>query len=768
MKRYKIACIGNYVPRQCGIATFTRDMTESLIMNRRDNTPGADAFVVAMNDPNQTYDYPEIVKYTIRQEYQKDYLEAAKFINYSNAEICLIQHEFGIFGGRNGIHVLSLINNLEIPLFVTFHTVLKNPSDNARIIIQEIGKKAAKIVVMSKMAIDFLVDIYHLPRQKIELIPHGVPDFDFTKRKTYLKKLKLEKRKSLLTFGLLSKDKGIETVIQALPEVIKKHPDTVYIVLGKTHPNVVRSVGEEYRNYLKLLVEKLNLRKHVYFYDKYVSNEELFEYLSAIDIYITPYLNEAQITSGTLSYAIGAGAAVISTPYWHARELLSEGRGKLFDFKDSVSLSKILNDLFDHPEELIKIRKKAYQYGRKTIWPEIGSLYLKLVAEILKSHQELKSDEESVINPLVLPEFCLEHVQRLTDGTGIIQHAKYIIPNFKEGYCLDDNARALLMSLMVFKQRESKEASKLISVYLSFIYYMQNEDGTFRNHLSFKRDYIDEKGSEDAFGRTIWALGYLIKHPPNQPFFDIAKEILSKSFPNFNDLKTIRGLANTIIGICSFLDIFPDDEETKQSLTEMSNKIVQSYHKYQTDGWNWFEPILSYDNGIIPLALLYAYEKLGDETILNIARESMDFLEKVTMDKGYLSPVGNSNWYKKGGERSRFAQQPIDAAAMVLMYYQAFLVSNDKAFLKQMFKSYMWFLGENHLNRPLYDFKTCGCSDGLEENGINHNQGAESIIVYKIAHLTVLSAYEHEVKQIKRIPDKGGPPLDKRKQPPNK
>ncbi|MFC2170274.1 glycosyltransferase, partial [Acidobacteriota bacterium] len=525
-------------------------------------------------------------------------------------------------------------------------------------------------------------------------------------------------------------------------------PEIIYIILGKTHPNVVRSSGEEYRNYIKLLVEKNDLRKHVYFFDKYVSNEELFGYLSAIDIYITPYLHEAQITSGTLSYAIGAGAAVVSTPYWHAKELLSDGRGKIFNFKDSNTLADLLINLFDNPEELSRIRRKAYQYGRKTFWPEIGARYLELVANVLKTLPEVKIEEEPVVNPLVLPEFCLDHIHRLTDDTGILQHAKYIIPNFKEGYCLDDNARALLMLLMVFRQRKSEEAIKLISTYLSFINLMQNDDGTFKNYLSFNRDFIDQIGSEDSFGRTIWALAYLVKYPPNKPFFEIALEILTKSFSNFNRLKFIRGLANSIIGLCHFLKIFPDNKEMKNILQEMTYKIMKSYQKHKTDDWHWFEPVLAYDNGIIPLSLLYASEEIGDENILKVAYESIEFLEKVTLREGHLSLVGSDNWYKKGGDRSRFAQQPIDAAAIVLMFYKAYLISKDKTFLKKMLTSYMWFLGENDLNKPLYDFKTCGCSDGIESSCLNRNQGAESIIMYKIAHMAVLLAYEQEIDQI--------------------
>ncbi|MBN1271115.1 MAG: glycosyltransferase family 4 protein [Candidatus Aminicenantes bacterium] len=749
MKKYKIAFIGNYIPRQCGIATFTRDLTESLIKINREKNIKAEAFVVAMNDQNQTYAYPEIVKFTVRQEYQRDYLEAAKFINYSNAEICILQHEFGIFGGENGIYILPLIHELQIPLIVTFHTVLKNPSEKEMMIVREIGKKAEKIVVMSKLAVDFLINIYNLQKQKIKLIEHGVPDFDFIQRKTYKKKLNLENKKSLLTFGLLSRDKGLETVIQALPRVVKKHPEIVYVILGKTHPNVVRSSGEEYRNYLKLLVERNNLRKHVYFYDKYVSNEELFGYLSAIDIYITPYLNEAQITSGTLSYAIGAGAAVVSTPYWHAKELLSDGRGMLFDFKDSDALADLLINLFNNPEKLSRIRKKAYQYGRKTVWPEIGARYLQLVADVLKKGPEVRIKEEPVVNPLILPEFCLDHVQRLTDDTGILQHAKYIIPNFKEGYSLDDNARALLMFLMVFRQRKNKEALKFITTCLSFINLMQNDDGTFKNYLSFNRNFIDQVGSEDSFGRTVWALGYLVKYPPNDLFFEIAEEILIKSFSNLMHLKSIRGMTNSIIGLCHFLKIFPDNKQIKIILKEMTYKIVKSYKNYKTDDWRWFEPILTYDNGILPLSLLHASEEIEDENILKIAYESIEFLEKATLVKGHLSLVGSDNWFKKGGDRSQFAQQPLDTTAMVLMFYQAYLVSRNKTFLKKMLKSYMWFLGENDINKPLYDFKTCGCSDGIESYGTNRNQGAESIIMYMIAHMAVLLAYEQEVDQIK-------------------
>ncbi|MBW2544369.1 MAG: glycosyltransferase [Deltaproteobacteria bacterium] len=739
MEKFKVACIGNYPPRECGIATFTRDLIDSV-----ERTNEAEGHIIAMNDRGQSYSYPEKVRYVIRQDYQQDYLKAVKFINHSDADICVLEHEFGIFGGDSGIYILPLIHRLEIPFIATLHTVLKKPSYNERAIIHEIGEEAEKVVVMSRLAIDFLTETYDVPRDKIELFEHGVPDFDPVQRNHYKKKIKLEKKKSLLTFGLLSRSKGIETVIQALPEVVRKHPDLIYIVLGKTHPAVVRVSGEEYRNYLRRLVEKNNLRKHVYFYDSFVSSTELFEYLSATDIYITPYLNKAQITSGTLAYAVGAGAAVISTPYWHAQELLADGRGRLFDFHDSNALAGILNELLDDPSALLELRQKAYDYGRRMTWPIIGRKYTRLIRDVVQSYPVINVKEESVVDPLVLPPFNLAHVRRLTDDTGIIQHARYSVPNRKEGYCLDDNARGLLMATMAYRQQKDPATLELLPVYLSYTDYMQNEDGSFRNFLSYNRNFLDEVGSEDSFGRTIWALGYLIHFSPNDAFFQLANELFSRAYPNLQNMHSIRGIANTIIGICHYLHRYPSDEGMNKTLRDMAYKIVVSYENESDQDWRWFEPALTYDNGIIPLALFHAHEITGDEKALAVARETADFLEKIIFRDEYLAPVGTEGWYQKGGQCAQYAQQAIDVMASVMMFYQAYVVTMDKHYLDRMFASFMWFLGENDLRIPLYDFETCGCCDGLESHGVNRNQGAESILAYLIAHLTVLRAHEHE------------------------
>jgi glycosyltransferase involved in cell wall biosynthesis len=744
----KIAYIGTYPPRECGIGTFTMNLYKSMVTNpampadgnesKKDTVEG---FIVAMNDHEQTYNYPEEVKLTIRQEHQRDYLEAVKFINLSGADICILEHEFGIFGGQSGIYILPLLHRLEIPLIVTLHTILKTPSYNEKAVLQEICKMAHKVVVMSHKAIKFLTSIYNVDKGKIAYIEHGVPDIQFSQEQSK-KDFKLENRKVLLTFGILSRNKGIETVIKALPKVIEKYPEVLYMVLGKTHPNVIRHSGEEYRNYLLRLVNSLKLGKHVFFLNEFVVQKELFKYLSASDIYITPYLNEAQITSGTLSYAVGVGSAVISTPYWHASELLADGRGRLFNFNDSDELSTIFMELLDHPEALKDLRKKAYDYGRTITWPKSGGKYVTLAKKILASKPEFVAEKETTIDPLVLPPFSLLHIKHLTDDTGIIQHAKFGIPNLKEGYCLDDNARALLMALMAYRQKKDCLALDLAPIYLSYIHYMQNKDGTFRNFLSFNRNFLDEMGSEDSFGRTIWALGYLLGHAPNDAYYQTGKMVFFDAAPNFEKLQSIRGIANSMVGISYYLRSNPNDDSMMERLRNLAGKLIKHFEANSSPEWKWFEPLLAYDNGMIPLALLHSAELLNDERITEVALETMNFLTGITLRDGYLSIIGNEKWYVKECERSVFAQQPIDALAMVLMYHQAFRLTKEKDYLTNLFSCFMWFMGENDLRMNLFDFETKGCCDGFEKYGVNRNQGAESSLAYLISHLVVLQAFE--------------------------
>ena len=741
----KFAYIGTFPPRQCGIGTFTKNLLSSMIKHVDADGKKHEGIVVAINDLNLNYEYPEVVKFTIRQEHQRDYIQAAKFINYSGSDICILEHEYGIYGGESGVYILPLLHRLEIPLMVTLHTVLKNPSYIEKAILQEIGKMADMIVVMSQKAIRFLTDVYQIPFEKIVQLEHGVPDLKFSPE-LIKKEFNLEKKKVLLTFGLISRNKGIETVIRALPQVVAKHSNTIYLILGKTHPNVIRHSGEEYRNYLKILIKTLNLENNVFFFNEFVNQKDLFRYLYATDIYITPYLNEAQITSGTLSYAVGTGAAVLSTPYWHAQELLADGRGRLFDFNNFNQLAEILLELLDKPDLLKTLRKKAYDYGRNITWPKIGKKYV-IVAEKIVAEKPVKIvQKETNIDPLLLPEFSLGHIRRMTDWTGIIQHAKYGIPNLKEGYCLDDNARALLMVLMAYRQKKDPLALELLPIYLSYIHYMQNKDGTFRNFLSFKRDYLDEVGSEDSFGRAVWALGYLLGNSPNDAYYQSGRMIFFEASQNFEKLQSIRGIANTMIGICYYLMTNKSDESMTEVLRKLTFRIIEQYDSESSPDWKWFEPILCYDNGILPLSLFYAYEFIHEEKVLNTAQETMNFLISINLKDGYLSLIGNQKWYRKGGERAYFAQQPVDTMAMVLMFYQAFIATKDKQYLNLMYTSFMWFLGENDLRMNLYDFETNGCCDGIEEYGINRNQGAESTLAYLISHLRILRGFEQLFK----------------------
>jgi glycosyltransferase involved in cell wall biosynthesis len=737
----KLAYIGTYPPRECGIGTFTKNLYKSMVKNSEISKDSIEGFIVAMNDHDQNYDYPEEVKFTIRQEHQRDYISAVKFINLSGADICILEHEFGIFGGQDGVYILSLLHRLEIPLIVTLHTIIKAPSYNEKAILVEICRMANKIIVMSHKAIEFLTSIYNIERDKIVFTDHGVPDIQFSQVQAK-EEFNLENKRVLLTFGFIGRNKGIETVIKAMPKVIEKYPDVLYMVLGKTHPNVLRYSGEEYRIYLQHLVKSLHLNNHVFFLNEYINQKELFKYLSAADIYITPYTNEAQITSGTLSYAIGVGSAVVSTPYWHASELLADGRGKLFDFNDSDGLSSILLELLGNPDELRNLRKKAYDYGRKITWPKTGEKYVVVAKKILEYKPNVLVKKEITIDPLILPPFSLAHIKRLTDDTGIIQHANFGIPNLKEGYCLDDNARALLMVLMAFRQKKNSLALDLSPIYLSYINYMQNKDGTFRNYLSFNRNFLDEVGSEDSFGRTIWALGYLLDNAPNDAYYQTGRSLFFNASPNFETLQSVRGIANTIVGISYYLMSNPSDDSMTERLRNLTYKLIEQFEENSSPEWQWFEPWLTYDNGMLPFALLHSAERLKESKIAEVGLKTMNFLTEITLKDGYFSAIGNEKWYNKGGERSIFAQQPVDTLAMVLMYHQAFHLTKDKEYLTKLFSCFMWFLGENDLRMNLFDFETKGCCDGFESYGVNRNQGAESSLAYLISHLTVLLAFE--------------------------
>ena len=740
----KIAYISTYPPRECGIATFNNNLLKAIGHDKK--SVSSDSFVVAMTDSEHidTYEYPNEVQYIIRQENQKDYTRAADYINTSLTDVCILEHEFGIYGGESGVYILPLIARLQKPLITILHTILKDPSYVQLTIIREIAKYSSKIVVMSQKAVGFLTTIYGISEDKIRLIEHGVPDLEPKADNPVKSSLGFKNKKVLFTFGLISRNKGLETVINALPAIVEKNPDTMYVILGTTHPGVIKNSGEEYRDSLKRLAKKLNVENNLIFINKFVSEEELYDYLTAADMYITPYLNEAQITSGTLSYAVGAGAAVISTPYWHAQELLARNRGKLFDFKDSTGLAHIVNELFENESLLNELKSNAYNYGLHLRWPNTGGVFIDTLREAITHAKQEKEEIKPIIDPDMMPAFSMAHIQRLTDDTGIVQHAKYGIPNLKEGYCLDDNARALIMVIQAWQQNKSKAALELLPVYLSYIQYMQCDDGNFRNFLSFRREYLDEIGTEDSFGRTVWSLGYLISNAPNNSYREFAKELFDKSVPHFSQLKHLRGLGNTMIGLANYLKAHPYDEGIVNEFNKLAEPLKAAYRANRTDNWHWYEEKMTYDNAIMPLALLSHYQITHDQESFDIAMESMDYLTAKTMSNGYLNPVGNDGWLFRDQEMALYDQQAIETMAMVLMYFKAYEITHNLEYIKQMYLSYQWFLGENSLRLPLYDYETKGCGDGLQTYGVNRNQGAESTLAYWISHLTVLKALEFE------------------------
>jgi len=730
----KIAVIGNYPPRKCGIATFTENFIQS-IFSVQDSFPekNIQVEVFAMNDNDEGYPYPNIVKMGIRQHETQDYDTAIDYINNSGFDYCHIQHEYGIFGGVSGIYVMQFLSRIQIPIAVTLHTVLKEPNFYQRQILYAMGKVANRIFVMSKLATRFLKTIYKINEDKISIIEHGTPIFPESDKSIAQKKIGWDDRMNILTFGLLGRSKGVEVAIRALPNVIKKNPKVKYIILGKTHPHVVAHEGESYRNSLKLLARDLKVEKHVEFLDQYASEEDLSNYLAAADIYITPYLNENQITSGTLCYAVASGAAVVSTPYWHASELLANERGLLFPFNDSGALETHLCKLVSDKAYLKKYQSAAYSYGQSIVWPKIGQQYYDIAIKIVS--ESAKKDLN--VNRILLscqPELSTEHLDRLTDDFGLLQHARYIFPNYEHGYCTDDNARALLFSSMLYHQNHTAKSLKYIEKYLSFLSYMKNDNGSYVNFLDYSRNKLETIGSEDSFGRAIWALGHLISHAPNNMYLEYATELFNSSLSIFPKLTSLRGIANSIIGISWYLKTHPHHQEIKDILYQLSLGLFNTYSTEKSGSWHWYENLLSYDNGVLPLALLHAGDTLKKSIFIETALESLLFLERITLNSNKLSLVGNEEWLEKGHEKSQFTQQAIDTMAMALAFQKAYQLKKDPHYYDMLELCYTWFLGNNDVYVPLYDEQTKGCGDGLHKYGVNRNQGAESLLSWLISY----------------------------------
>jgi len=745
-----IAFVSDYPPRRCGIATFTYDLCEAVAGAGGD---ACEVFTVSMNDIPEGYDYPDRVRFEVRQNVQADYRLAAEFLNVHQVSAVCMQHEYGIYGGKCGAHILAMLRRLRRPLVTTLHTILKEPTEQQRLVLKEIGKVADRMVVMSELAHEFLHDIYDVPADKIVTIPHGIPDVPFIDPAFYKDQFNVEGRKVMLTFGLLSPGKGVEYAIEALPRIAAKHPELVYIVLGATHPHVKRKSGEEYRTGLQRRANELGVKENLIMVNRFVELEELCEFLGAADIYVTPYVNEAQITSGTLAYALGAGKATISTPYWHAQELLADGRGRLVPFRDADAIAEQVIDLLDNETQRHVMRKACYAYCRDMIWPKVGQAYLDLFEEasevfVSRRHEVMAAaaarDKEGKQDEL--PEVDLRHLRILTDDTGILQHCRYSTPYRPHGYCTDDNARALIVAGMYWDQTRDESAIGLIQTYLSFLTHALDEKtGRFRNFMDYDRRWADGAGSEDSHARALWGLGMAVAYCPHESMITLATWLFTRGLEATEDFCSPRAWAFTIVGIQAYLRRFGGDSEVRRYRAALTQKIVDLFDAVAGDDWPWCEDVLTYANAKLPHALLMSGKWMNRGDWIDLGKRSLQWLLDVqTNEDGMLSVIGTEGWYVRGGRRARYDQQPVEAHALVAACIEAYHVTREAHWLAEARKAFHWFLGDNDLRTPLYDFTTGGCRDGLHPDRVNENQGAESTLAWL---MSLLLMHDLEMEQ---------------------
>jgi glycosyltransferase involved in cell wall biosynthesis len=745
-----VAVIGDYLPRQCGIATFTTDLVEGLSAE----APDIYNWAVAMNDKPEGYAYPEKVRFEINQNKLSDYSIASQFLNISQTDIVCVQHEYGLFGGPAGSHLLKLLGDLRMPVVTTLHTVLKDPAPEYRAVMCKLSDLSDKLVVMSHKASDFLKDIYAVPEEKIAFVHHGIPDTPFIDPSYYKDKFGVEGKKVLLTFGLLSPNKGIENVLQALPAVIKKHPDVAYIILGATHPHILKLHGDAYRIMLQQLVRKLDIGAHVIFQNRFVELTELCEFLGIADIYVTPYLEEAQITSGALAYAMGTGKAVISTPYWYATEMLAEGRGRLVPFRNPDAMAEQIIELLNNDVERHAMRKKAYTFSREAVWKEVSRKYLQVFSDVRQNRTRNPRPRHSyvenikAITDFELPEIKLDHLKAFTDDTGILQHANYTIPDRTHGYCTDDNARALLVAAMGQKYLPTNGwgLNYLSGHYLGFLLYAFNEkNGRFRNFMTYSRQWLEEIGSEDSHGRALWCLGKAVAFLDDPGHLAMSTTLFNKALRAAENFHSPRAIAFCLVGMDAYLHKFSGDSEVRRVRGILADRLFDQFKNNAADGWPWLENALNYANGKLPHALLLSGQRMQRNDMIDMGLLSLKWLLAIQTEDNHFVPIGCNGWYERGGPRARFDQQPIEANGMVEACVKAFKITRDKSWFDNAVMCFNWYLGHNDLNMPLYDPKTGGCRDGLMADGINQNEGAESTLAWLLSLMTLQKLYADEV-----------------------
>jgi glycosyltransferase involved in cell wall biosynthesis len=731
-----IAFLGDYLPRKCGIATFTSDLLGAVA----ERHPQSRCFAVPVNDIEGCYQYPDVVRFEIEEQDLGSYQRAADFLNSSDVDTVSVQHEFGIFGGPAGSHLLALLRELAAPVVTTLHTVLRAPNADQRRVMQGLLARSTRVVVMTERGQSILQEVYQVPAAKIDLIPHGIPDVPFFAPDYYKDQFGVGGKKVLLTFGLLSPNKGIENVLNALPDVVAEFPDVVYIVLGATHPNELRTRGEVYRLGLETIARKNKVENHVVFHNRFVDLKELTEFIGAADLYLTPYLDEAQITSGTLAYAFGAGKAVISTPYWHAAELLRDQRGVLVPFADPKAIAREVSGLLRDETRRNAMSDNAYKLGREMVWSNTARLYMRSFE--LARRQGAAVPRKSVAarafgdRPHESPELNLDHLYRMTDSTGIFQHASFTAPNLSEGYCTDDNARALILAVLLGQLEEApKRVRALATTYAAFLKDAFNPKARrFHNFLSVDRRWLDEQGSEDSHGRAIWALGTAAGRSPHWSSQMMAEQLFTQALPAVLDFTSPRAWAFSLIGIHEYLRRMKRDRLAFDVREELTARLVAIFDKVAQPGWSWFEEGLTYDNAKLAHALIVSGRATGQKSVSERGTRALRWLVGVqTSQHGQLRPIGSNGFYKRNGARANFDQQPIEAQTTVSACLEAYRATADPWWYEQAQRAFDWFLGWNDLGLELYAAQTGGCRDGLHADRSNENQGAESMLAFLLS-----------------------------------
>lgn len=772
----RIAVIGNYLPRQCGIATFTTDLCGALSAEYGT----ARLLALPVNDTESGYHYPERVRWSLQQDDLTSYQEAAEFLNFNNIDMVCLQHEYGIFGGLAGSHILHLLRALKMPVVTTLHTVLREPNANQLMVMQEIAELSDRLIVMSELSSQFLQEIFKVPGSKIDMVPHGVPDLPFLDPNFYKDRFGVEGKAVLVTFGLLSPNKGIENVIQALPQILSKHKNVVYLVAGATHPHILRREGDQYRTYLQALAKEMGVESNVIFHNRFVSPEEMVEFIGAADIYITPYRHEAQVVSGTLANALGAGKAIISTPYWHAIELLDDRRGALVPFQNPDAIAQKTVELLDTPATRHAMRKRAYLFAREMVWKRVAQGYMTSFARVrserMKNPQVQFSARAAQKALDQLPEVKLDHLRRLTDDTGILQHAIFTVPNYREGYTTDDNARALLLTV-VLNQASEAQLSKSgyaradsaiphvatpVSIfrYLSFLANaFDSEKGRFNNFLNYDRQWAAAEGSDDCHGRALWALGTVLGRSDDRGIRGAAGRLFEFSLRAALEFSSPRAWAYALLGIQEYLNSYPGDRDAQKIRSTLGLRLLELYESVRSPDWNWFEDVLAYGNARLPQAMILVGSACSDDRIVTVGLETLDWLlqQQRCEVNGNFVPIGSQGFFHRGGEKARFDQQPIEAAGAVSACLAAHRVTGDSRWLSEAWSAFNWFLGNNDLQLPLYDSVTGGCRDGLHPDRANENQGAESTLSFLMALLEMRGADEAEFAANHLLPVPGRP-----------